>query len=222
MIIKVTSAMLLIILSYLAGSIPFAVITGKVFYRKDIRSEGSGNAGATNVYRVLGAPAAIFVLTADFLKGFLPTFFLPGLVTGFFGDQVFSPEYLVLLEILAVSSAVAGHSFPVFAGFRGGKGVATSAGGITAMFPLVAPFCLAVFVCTVLLTSYASAASLLTAWALPLFYILLSLVGRSRFSYLLLVFFILTAAGITVLHRRNISRLIRGEEKKLRWKGRRE
>ena len=191
-------------LSYLAGSLPFALICGKILKGIDIREEGSGNAGSTNVYRVLGAQAAALVFLLDFAKGFIPVLIM--MKWGIPGADRYLPG------ILSVFFLIIGHSFPVFAGFRGGKGVAVAAGGITALLPLLAPFCLTIFILTVWLSRTVSLGSLAVAWSLPVLYFSGSEIGLFPSSVILLIFFTLLAIGITVLHRKNIRRLIRGEE----------
>jgi len=197
-------------LSYMAGSLPFALICGKLLKGIDIREEGSGNAGATNVYRVLGAPAAAAVLLLDLLKGFLPVMLLM--------NRHSAGEDPYLTGVISVLFLILGHSFPLFAGFRGGKGVAVGAGGITALLPLSAPFCLGVFLLTLTLTRTVSLASLAAAWSLPLTYLAGSVIGLFPSSPVLLTFFFITAPGITVLHIKNIRRLIRGEEPRITLK----
>jgi glycerol-3-phosphate acyltransferase PlsY len=213
------AAAVTLLAAYAVGSIPFAVIAGRLWKGVDIRSEGSGNAGATNVYRVLGWKAALAVLAADFAKGFLPVFFSAGLPALMSGSSPAGPLSPTVLKIMVLAAAVLGHAFPLWAGFRGGKGVACSAGGITALFPAAAPVCLAVFALTLLFTSYVSAASLVTAWTLPLLpQILRRFIPGGEDPVLLTVFFILIALVITVLHRKNIIRLIRGEEPVFRFR----
>ena len=181
----------------------------------DIRKEGSGNAGATNVLRVLGKGAACFVLAADFLKGLLPVLLAPVLADRLMSQGSSSPEEVLLIRILTMLMILIGHAFPLWAGFRGGKGVASSAGGVAVLYPPAVPFCLAVFVITVAVSRYVSLGSLVTAWFLPLLYMLTHLAGFTAFSLPLLLSFLAAAALITVLHRNNIKRLLRGEEKKV-------
>jgi len=196
--------------SYVIGSLPFALITGKLLKGIDIREEGSGNAGATNVYRTMGAPAAVAVLLLDFSKGLVPVMILIRMnIPGTDSD---------LLGILSIIFLIIGHSYPLFAGFRGGKGVAAGAGGVTALLPLLALFCLMVFILMVLITRIVSMASLVTAWSMPLFYTIGSATGLFPASPGLLLFFFFLAMGITILHRKNIGRLIRGEEPKIKRK----
>ena len=194
--------------SYAVGSIPFALIASRILKTDDIRNQGSGNAGATNVFRVLGWKAAVFVLIFDFLKGFLPVFFVLRMTSG---AHPFMP-------MLALGAIVIGHAFPLWAGFRGGKGVACTAGGITAIFPLAAPVCLGVFIIVLAAGSYVSLASLAAAWSLPLLYALAGRFGPTGRSTETLIFFLIAAAGISILHRKNIGRLIRGEESRFRFR----
>lgn len=191
--------------AYLIGSISFALIAGRVLGR-DIRKEGSRNAGATNVFRVLGWKAAVPVLIADMLKGFLPVLLVPVVVENGSNTQI------LLLQTVILFLVIIGHAFPLWAGFRGGKGVASAAGGILAIYPPLAPVCLIVFVAVLLFTRYVSLASLSAAWVLPLAYGVIATITETDFSWWLMVFFLCVTLGVTVLHRQNIRRLIRGKE----------
>lgn len=207
-----------VLLSYAIGSIPFALISGYVLQGADIRTVGSGNAGATNVFRILGWKAAIFVLVADFSKGFLPVFYACRFVGWLSSASDAAGEFSTLIRILVLTAIVLGHAFPLWAGFRGGKGVACSAGGITAMVPLAAPLCLGVFVLVLVISSYVSAASLAAAWFLPLLYTLAPVFSSGEnLSVTMLVFFLGIAILLTVLHQKNIVRLIRREESQFRF-----
>lgn len=195
--------------AYMIGSIPFAVIAGYLLRGDDIRNGGSGNAGATNTFRVLGWKAALPVLAADMLKGFLPVLFIPNLF------PALTDDYVTILQIAVLTAVVTGHAFPLWAGFRGGKGVASSAGGILAMFPLVAPFCLTGFLIVLITTRYVSLSSLTAAWILPPAYGIAVRFSIHPFSPWLMGFFLTAAIGVTILHRKNIGRLIHGVEKRL-------
>jgi glycerol-3-phosphate acyltransferase PlsY len=187
----------------------------------DIRTTGSGNAGATNVFRLLGWKAAVPVLLADFAKGFLPVFFAGQLLYWLSSGAETAGRPAAVIPIAVLTVIVIGHAFPLWAGFRGGKGVACAAGGITAMVPIAAPFCLGLFILVLIFSSYVSAASLSAAWFLPLFYGLAPVfTSGEALSYLNLAFFIGTAVLITVLHRKNLGRLIRGEEPRFHLSGR--
>lgn len=202
---------LTIILSYLLGSLPSAVWIGKIFHHIDVREHGSGNAGTTNTIRVLGWKTGIPVLLIDVLKGYiaamLPAFFLlasPG------------SALLVNLKILAGIIAVTGHIFPVFAGFRGGKGVATVFGVGLALQPVLTLSCFGIFLVVLLLSGYVSLSSMSGGVAFP---VLLFLFFDTP-SVIFKIFSVCVAVALLVTHRKNISRLLRGEESRfIRKKG---
>lgn len=210
------SFIILIILSYMIGSIPFAVITGYVLENKDIRNEGSGNAGATNVYRILGIKAAVFVLIADFLKGFFPVFFTVSLLKIMSTSSDISDINLDLIKIFILLFIILGHAFPLWIKFRGGKGVACSAGGITALIPVIAPVCLIIFSAVLFISRYVSLSSIITALSLPVLYVLFSQIGIIEYSPQLFSFVLIVTSLILILHRKNIQRLIKHEEKKIK------
>ncbi|AFK02748.1 Glycerol-3-phosphate acyltransferase [Emticicia oligotrophica DSM 17448] len=191
-----------IILAYLMGSIPTAVWYGRIFHGIDVREHGSGNAGATNSLRTLGKKAGIIVLIVDFLKGFLAV-----KAAGLFMSDI--TQYLYLLMGLAV---IMGHIFPIFAQFKGGKGVATSMGVLVATFPWAALGCFLVFLVIVLATKYVSLGSILGGLAFPI-QLMFNLWNDNADNYAIgfawVVFLILT-----IMHRQNISRLINGTENK--------
>jgi len=149
--------------SWLTGSIPGAYVMCRLMKGADIRTLGSGNAGATNAYRVLGLKGAVPALLVDFFKGFLPVFLV--LRSGYNFVLPVMP-----VALLAGAAAFTGHLFPVYIGFRGGKGVATGAGIMTALQPLLFPVCLGVFLPVFLVTRKMSLASLCTAVSLPFWY----------------------------------------------------
>ncbi|HBC80016.1 MAG TPA: acyl-phosphate glycerol 3-phosphate acyltransferase [Bacteroidales bacterium] len=198
--------LLTLLLSYLLGSVATAVWAGKIFHGIDVREHGSGNAGATNVIRVLGWKTGIPVLLIDVLKGWvasmLPVFFdLAGEGTALMTNY----------QILAGITVVTGHIFPVFAGFRGGKGVATIFGVLLAIHPMVTLSCLGVFLCVMLITGYVSLSSMSAGVAFPVFLMLFF----DTPSVLFKVFSILVAIALVYTHRKNISRLLNGEETRL-------
>jgi glycerol-3-phosphate acyltransferase PlsY len=202
---NVIKLMITLVLSYLAGSIPTAVWTGKIFHHIDIRNHGSGNAGATNVIRVLGWRAGIPVMILDVFKGWgaasLPVFI-----------QITGPETtsLVNLQILCGLLAIIGHIYPVFAGFRGGKGVATIFGVLLALNPLLTLSCIGVFLAVLFVSGYVSLSSMSAGVAFPLFLSLFFNAPSTIFS----LFSFLVALAIIYTHRKNISRLLKGEEPK--------
>ena len=175
----------------------------------DLREHGSGNAGTTNAFRVLGWPIGIVVLVIDIAKGFLAVF-----ASRYQGIWMEGDELWMLFKILLGALAVTGHIFPVFAGFRGGKGVATMAGVGLALHPQATLAVLGVYLVVLVLFRISSLASLLAAISFPLMVILVF----DNAYYSLRIFSVLVALLIILTHRANIRRLIRGEEKKFRWR----
>jgi acyl phosphate:glycerol-3-phosphate acyltransferase len=199
-------AFLAFILAYLLGSIPAAVWIGKRFHNIDVRQHGSGNAGATNVIRVLGWKTGIPVLLIDIAKGWLAAS-LPAI----FNLAGSESSMLINLQILAGVTAILGHIFPVFAGFKGGKGVATVFGALLALQPLLTLCSLGVFLVTLLITGIVSVSSMSAGLAFPIFLFLVFGTPSLFFKF----FSIFVAIALVVTHRKNIGRLIRGEESKL-------
>ena len=199
---------ILIIISYLTGSTPTSIIVGRITNGIDIRKHGSGNAGSTNVFRVLGWKPALIVVIVDVFKGWLPAaIFAPA----FYFAQII-PD-LGVVQILCGFSAVLGHTYTIFAGFKGGKGVGTLGGMLIALFPTVFLFCLAVAVITIILTGYVSLASMFASVSLPIFLFLLPpIFGTNPAPLSLMVFSLLIPWFITFTHRSNIQRLRNGEE----------
>jgi len=201
--------MLLVAAAYVLGSIPTAVWAGKWFFGIDLRDHGSGNAGATNAFRILGARTAIPVLIIDMLKG-MAAVSLSALAASQFG----SAEWYTVFRIVLGLAAVLGHVFPVLAGFRGGKGIATLAGVTIVLFPAVVVACLLVFLLVFLSTRYVSLGSMLAALAFPI--ALWMLPGEVLLPELL--FAVTVAVFVPLTHRKNISRLIKGKENKISFK----
>ena len=199
------------VISYLSGSIPSSVWWGKGFFGVDIREHGSHNAGATNTFRVLGPKAGVPVLVLDVLKGFLPVRLLPL----WSGAEPYSDAW-TLLRVLLVLAAVVGHLYPVFAGFRGGKGIATSLGGVLAIHPGSALICIVVFSIVFLATRYVSLASLSAAVAFPF---AIAFVFHEP-GQVLLGFAIVLCAVVLFTHRHNIGRLLKGNENRMDILGR--
>lgn len=198
-------------IAYISGSIPTSVWWGKAFYNTDVRQHGSHNAGATNTFRVLGPKAGLPVLLLDVLKGFLPVRLLPL----WSGAEPHSDAW-TLLRVLLVSAAVLGHLYPVFAGFRGGKGIATSLGGVLAIHPGSALICIAVFFVVFLVTHFVSLSSLVAAVAFPL---AIMLVFHEP-SVVMRVFAMGLCLMVFYTHRQNIGRLIKGTEGRMSFTGR--
>ncbi|OFX39631.1 MAG: acyl-phosphate glycerol 3-phosphate acyltransferase [Bacteroidetes bacterium GWA2_40_15] len=194
------------ILAYLLGSIPTAVWTGRWLHNIDVREHGSGNAGATNVIRVLGWKTGLPVLMIDLAKGWLATMMPIILNSAESGTGA-----LTNLQILAGLIAITGHILPVFAGFRGGKGVATMFGVLLALQPLLTVSCMSVFLVVLLLTGIVSISSMTAGIAFPLMLLLFFDTPSLVFK----IFSVIVAIALILTHRKNIGRLIRGEEKKL-------
>lgn len=192
--------------AYLLGSIPTAVWVGKARYGVDVREHGSKNAGATNTFRVLGKKPGIVVLSIDILKGFTAVF-LPFVL----GKGAWGSETLIHLQLVSALCAVVGHVLPVFAGFRGGKGVATSLGVIIGIHPPAAAICLGIFLIVFIASNFVSLGAMIAACAFPI--VLVTIFGiRSPW---LLVFSVVLSAAVIYAHKKNIRRLLRGEENKM-------
>ena len=194
-----------VVLAYLAGSIPSAVWAGKLFHGIDVREHGSGNAGATNTVRVLGWKTGIPVLLFDLFKGWLAA-----MLPRFLDAAPESSETLMVLQIACGLAAILGHVFPLFAGFRGGKGVATTFGVLLALHPLLTLTCAGIFLIVLLASGYVSLGSMI---AVAMFPILLVTLFKSP-SVWLTVFSVIVAAAVIITHTKNIKRLLRGEEKR--------
>ncbi|HCI16130.1 MAG TPA: acyl-phosphate glycerol 3-phosphate acyltransferase [Candidatus Marinimicrobia bacterium] len=194
--------------SYLAGSIPTSIIMGRLTKGIDIREHGSGNAGGTNVFRVLGWKPALIVLIVDVFKGWFPAAVLASV---FFNVQAI-PD-LGVVQILCGFSAVLGHTYTIFAGFKGGKGVGTLGGMLLALFPSAFIFCLVVAILAIIFTGYVSVASIFASVSLPLFIIILPpFLGTDPAPLSLMIFSLLIPWFIIYTHRSNIQRLRSGEE----------
>lgn len=196
---------ILLVLAYLIGSIPTAVWVSKLVYGIDIREHGSGNAGATNAFRILGAKAGAWVMFCDMLKGFI------AVKLALFSPLPLHCEPFVNLQIFLGLLAVIGHIFPLWADFRGGKGIATLFGMILSIDLVVAVSLVAVFFMMLMLTKYVSLSSITASIAFPLM-ILFIFNTHTELSYRL--FAIATAFLVVLTHHKNISRLLSGNENK--------
>ena len=207
--------LLLILLAYFIGSIPTALIVSKRVFNIDIREFGSGNMGATNTFRVLGPKYGTLVLLLDVLKGMLATG-LYVLLPYYFSNELFRTNFMIGLGL----ACVLGHVFPVFAQFRGGKGVATLLGMMIAIQPVIAICCAGVFIFVLFLTRYVSLSSILAAAMLPIS--VLWIWNENEILYR--VFALLVAGMVIVTHQKNISRLLKGIESRISFtkKGKKE
>lgn len=196
------------VLGYVLGSMPWAVWIGRWFYGIDVREHGSGNAGATNTIRVLGVGPGLGVFALDVLKGFLSVIAAWLVAKALIAHGMMAAEWGIPLQLLGGVGAFLGHVFPVFAKFRGGKGVATLCGVVLGLHPLAALSALGVFSVVLLLTRYVSLGSMLAALSFPFF---LYFAYGARDPWLLGVSIVLVAM-IIVTHRSNIGRLLHGTE----------
>lgn len=198
----------LLTLAYLIGSIPTAVWVSKKIYGLDIREHGSGNAGATNTFRVLGKKAGIWVMIVDMLKGFA------AVKLSYLSLHAPGSEQIVNLQVGLGLCAVVGHIFPIWAGFRGGKGIATLFGMILAIQYYVAFSLVGVFLIMLFLTKYVSLSSISASVAFPVLILFIFKDKSPEISYKL--FAIATACMVVLTHHKNISRLLAGNESKVR------
>lgn len=204
----------MLVLAYLLGSIPSAVWIGKKYYGVDIREHGSKNAGTTNMLRVLGKRAAIPVFVLDFFKGFAAV----SLLSLMRYDPEITSAWLINLKILAVFAAVLGHIFPIFADFKGGKGVATLVGAVTGIYPQIILLCFGVWALVFMISHYVSLASMTAGCCFPMFVIIYSSSEWSRnndISFIFILFSIAVAGLLLWSHRKNIERLKAGTESKI-------
>lgn len=193
-----------LISAYLLGSIPTAIWIGKRFYQLDVREHGSKNAGATNTFRVLGKKPGIIVLFIDIIKGFLAV----GLVV--WTTNSVEETTRAYLLILAAILAVVGHVYPVFAQFKGGKGVATSLGVILGLYPAAGAICVVVFMIVFMISKYVSLGAIVAAIIFP---IIVNFIFDTSFE--LKAFSWALAALVIYKHKLNIRRLISRTENKM-------
>ena len=205
----VVEHILVILIAYLLGSVPTSVWVGRVFYGKDIREYGSGNAGASNTFRVLGKKAGIPVLVFDIFKGwaavkliYFTNLYLPG--TG---------DYINLQLGLGVAALV-GHIFPVYVGFKGGKGVATLFGAVIAIEPTTSLIAISIFIISLLITKYVSLSSMIAGFSFPI----LIIVVFKETNISLVIFSMVIAILLLFTHQKNIERLLAREESKANLK----
>ncbi len=198
--------LLLILTAYLIGSIPSAYIISKKFFGIDIRDYGSGNMGATNTFRVLGSKYGTIVMIMDMLKG-VAAVSLYNFLPYYFHNELERTNFMIGLGL----AAVIGHIFPIFAGFRGGKGVATLFGMLLAVQPVIAVCCIGVFLLVLYLTRYVSLSSILAAISLPVS--VLWIWNEHEIMYR--IFALLVAGMVLLTHQKNIGRILRGMESRV-------
>ncbi len=195
---------LFVILAFLIGSIPSSVWIGRIFFKVDIRKMGSGNAGATNTIRVLGWKAGVPVLIIDIFKGWIAVYIANFLPFEFVGNQ------LIYFKMVLAASAVLGHIFPIYIGFKGGKGVATLFGVGIALFPLASAIIAGLFLIVLFISRIVSISSIIASIAFPIVVIFILKTPEVP----LIILSIAVAVFIPLTHAANIKRIIKGEEKK--------
>lgn len=208
------SLVFVLLLSYFAGSIPTAILVSRIIMKDDIRNHGSKNAGATNVFRVMGWKPALFVVLVDMGKGLIAVLLITkiqidGLLFG-----------LPFVQILAGVTAILGHVWTLFAGFKGGKGVGTAFGVLVALIPVPALIALGVWIVLVIITRIVSVGSIVAALTLPVSIICQRKIFGIHVPDAFLWIAIAVAILIVFTHRANIGRLIRGEENRFGKKNR--
>jgi len=206
---------LFVILAYLTGSFPSSVWLGKIFYKKDVREYGSGNAGATNTFRVLGKGAGIPVLMMDVLKGWISVNYIYFISGGCnpFTDHVTSAQFEIQLALGI--AAVIGHLFPIYIGFRGGKGIATLLGLLIGLNYIAAIASIVVFLIVFLISKYVSLGSILASIVFPI--IVFFVLDEDTVNSSLQLFSIFVPILTLITHQKNIERLVRGEENKVKF-----
>ena len=201
---------LFILLAYLTGAFPSAVWVGKTFYKIDVREFGSGNAGATNTFRVLGKKAGIPVLLMDVFKGWLAVNYL-----SFLSELPSTIENQFEIQLAFGIAAVIGHLFPIYTGFRGGKGIATLLGLLIGLNPIAAIASIAVFIIVFLISKYISLASIIASVAFPI--VVFFILDQEYVNSSLELFSVFVPILTLITHQKNIERLLSGEEKKIRF-----
>lgn len=197
--------MMLVVLAYLLGSIPTSIWVSKAVFGIDIRQYGSGNPGATNTFRVLGSKWGAFVMISDISKGVIATS-LYILIPFYLQNELARTNFMIVLGM----AAVLGHIFPIWADFKGGKGVATILGMALAIQPIVALICIIVFLITLFTTRFVSLSSMLASVVFMV--LILFIFNEKETSYR--VFAIIVAFMVVVTHQKNIGRLLNGKENK--------
>ena len=195
--------------AYLIGSFPTAVWYGKLFFGLDVREHGSGNAGATNTFRVLGKKPGIVVMLVDVLKGWAAT----QSVVILFNNGLIEQDHIIIFKLVFGILAVVGHIFPIYAQFKGGKGIATGLGMILSINIETALICMLVFFIVFLLSRYVSLGSMIAALAFPV--ILLMVPKFHQDGPIEIVFGFAIFAIVVLTHQKNIKRLLNGEESKI-------
>ena len=195
----------ILLLAYLLGSIPTSVWIGKHFFKIDIREHGSKNAGSTNAIRILGWKAGLIVLLFDIFKGWLAVNLIR--LTDYYIPE--TGDYINFQLLLGIA-AIIGHIFPVYVGFKGGKGVATLLGFVLAIDPTTTLICIGVFIIALIITKYVSLSSMIAGFSFP---VLVIFVFKTT-TPSLIIFSLIVSVLLLFTHQKNIERLLRKEENK--------
>lgn len=196
-----------VVLAYLLGSLPSSVWLGQAYHGIDVRNFGSGNAGATNTFRVLGKKAGILVMALDIFKGLTAV----TLATVWMQLGLIAETQIVLFKLIFGISAVIGHIFPIYVGFKGGKGVATLLGMVLGLNPLVAGICVAIFLIALLVTKYVSLGSILGTLTFP---VMLLITDIEPNDVILIIFGFTFFMVVLFTHKKNVRRILNGTENK--------
>jgi glycerol-3-phosphate acyltransferase PlsY len=207
-----------LLLSYLVGSIPSSIWVGKIVKGVDIRKHGSGNAGATNTFRLLGWQPGVAVLAIDFFKGFASSYWISQLAYHIGSGPVSMFDFWSLAPFLSITcgiAAVVGHMFPLYANFEGGKGMATAAGMLCGIEPISVAIAAAVFLVVLISSRFVSLASLVAAFVYPLVLVILRYGYSWDIDGSILIFAAFIGLAIIIKHKGNIKRLVKGTENKI-------
>ncbi len=209
--INVAALLVVALLGYLIGSIMFAIIISKFFFKKDIRTLGSGNAGMSNMMRIFGKKIGITTFIGDTLKGTAAV-----LLGRLLAEQLFAANDITILlsGFIGAFAVVIGHMFPLYFGFKGGKGVATGVGCVFGLYPPIAPFLLIIFYLVFKTTKMFSMGSIVATACLPVIQLVLNLVGVTQYETLGIVLSVILAGMVIFMHRQNIKRIVTGTEAK--------
>ena len=202
-----------LIVSYLIGSMTPSIWIGRIFYNVDVRTKGSKNAGTTNTIRVLGPKAGIIVFIIDVLKGCLALYLSNIFVSSFLYDTP-----LEMFNIVSAACVVLGHVFPIYEGFKGGKGVATMLGVLIYLYSEIFWILLLIFIVVFIIWRYISLGSITAAICFPITYYIYATYFSDGIDVILFTFAIAVSIFIIITHRNNIKRLAKGEEKKFKFK----
>ena len=209
--------LIIIALSYLIGSIPGSLWVGKL-YGVDLRQHGSGNPGATNAYRILGWKAGLLATIVDMGKGFVAAAFVAQLRLGDLPAMLDGFDESIVIGFIAGVAAVLGHMFPIFARFKGGKGVNTAAGVLLALTPINMLISFATFCIVLWLSRYVSLSSMIAAVMYPVSLIIQKyFLGDAGVANSMIIFGVILASAIVIAHHSNIRRLLAGAENKISW-----